>query len=211
MAGLFYSVDLTRDERTARNPRLVEKFLVELCQEHCPDNWQEVDREALAMATALKALKHRYSAEVVGGNIGHKEASRYKGILPGPSGLVAKELRIDDLEGGRALEVDIKGFVCYSHRSAPELKRFTLRIPENRVMLKAEFGSGIPSRLALCLDCLSQGANWAVCAVVRQQRTTHRAGSFGRGCRHRMLLASRILPDSRAVPREKSPGRTTQD
>jgi hypothetical protein len=33
MAGLFYSVDLTRDERMARNPRLVEKFLVELCQE----------------------------------------------------------------------------------------------------------------------------------------------------------------------------------
>jgi hypothetical protein len=40
MAGSFYSVDLTRDERMARNPRLVEKFLVELCQEHCPDNWQ---------------------------------------------------------------------------------------------------------------------------------------------------------------------------
>jgi hypothetical protein len=82
MAGLFYSVDLTRDERMARNPRLVEKFLVELCQDHCPDNWQEVDRKALAMATALKALKHRYSAEVVGGTIGHEEASRYKGILP---------------------------------------------------------------------------------------------------------------------------------
>ena len=82
MAGLFYSVDLTRDERMARNPRLVEKFLVELCQEHCPGNWREVDREALAMATALKALEYRYSAEVVGGTIGHKEASRYKGILP---------------------------------------------------------------------------------------------------------------------------------
>ena len=82
MAGLFYSVDLTRDERMARNPRLVEKFLVELCQDHCPNNWQEADRESLAMATALKALKHRYSAEVVGGTIGYKEASRYKGILP---------------------------------------------------------------------------------------------------------------------------------
>lgn len=81
MAGLFYSVDLTRDERMARNPRLVEKFLVELCREHCPDDWQEVDREALAVATALKAFEHRYSAEV-GGTIGHKEASRYKGILP---------------------------------------------------------------------------------------------------------------------------------
>ena len=82
MAGFFYSVDLTRDERMARNPRLVEKFLVELCQEHCPEIWQEVDREALATATALKALEHRYSAEVLGGTIGHKEASRYKGILP---------------------------------------------------------------------------------------------------------------------------------
>jgi hypothetical protein len=92
MAGLFYSVDLTRDERMARNPRLVEKFLVELCQEHCPDNWQEVDREALAMATALKALEHRYSAEVVGGTIGHKEASRYKGILPTNLGPASFEL-----------------------------------------------------------------------------------------------------------------------
>ena len=35
MGGLFYSVDLARDERMAGNPRLVEKFLVELCQEHC--------------------------------------------------------------------------------------------------------------------------------------------------------------------------------
>ena len=70
MAGLFYSVDLTRDERMARNPRLVEKFLVELCQEHCPENWQEVDREALAMATALKALEHRYSAVVWAGLLG---------------------------------------------------------------------------------------------------------------------------------------------
>ena len=28
MAGLFYTVDLSRDERMARNPRLVDKFLV---------------------------------------------------------------------------------------------------------------------------------------------------------------------------------------
>ena len=82
MAGLYYAVDLTRDERMARNPRLVEKFFVELCQEHCPDNWQEADRETLAMATALKALEHRYSAEVVGGTIGHREARRFNGILP---------------------------------------------------------------------------------------------------------------------------------
>jgi len=70
MAGLFYSVGLTRDERMAHNPRLVEKFLVELCQDDCPDNWQEADREALAMATALKALHHRYSAEVVAERLG---------------------------------------------------------------------------------------------------------------------------------------------
>ena len=82
MGGSFYTVDLSRDERTARNPRLVEKFLVELCQEHCPDIWQEADRESLAMATALKALQHRYSPEVVGGTMRHKEASRYKGIVP---------------------------------------------------------------------------------------------------------------------------------
>jgi hypothetical protein len=82
MAGLFYTVDLTRDERMARNPRLVERFLVELCREHCPDNWREIDGEALAMATALKGLQHRYSAEVIGGTIGHKEAKRFEGILP---------------------------------------------------------------------------------------------------------------------------------
>jgi hypothetical protein len=93
MAGLFYSVDLTRDEQMARNPRLVEKFLVELCQQHCPDDWQEVDRESLAMATALKALQHRYSAEVVGGTIGHKEATRYKGMLPTNLGPASYDLR----------------------------------------------------------------------------------------------------------------------
>ena len=82
MAGLFYTVDLSRDERMARNPRLVDKFLVELCREHCPDNWHETDRESLAIATALKALEHRYSPEVVGGVVGHKEATRYKDIIP---------------------------------------------------------------------------------------------------------------------------------
>src|ERR1700751_2448435 len=92
MAGLFYSVDLTRDERMAHNPRLVEKFLVELCQEHCPDNWREVDRKALEMATALKPLKHRDSAEGVGGTIGHREASRYRGMLPTPLGPASYDL-----------------------------------------------------------------------------------------------------------------------
>jgi hypothetical protein len=86
MGGSFYSVDLTRDERMARNPRLVEKFLVALCQEHCPDNWQEVDREALAMATALKALEHRYSTEVVGGTIGHRKLAGIKGFFRLTSG-----------------------------------------------------------------------------------------------------------------------------
>ena len=74
LAGLFYSVDLARDERLAGNPRLVEKFFVELCQEHCPNNWQEVDRESLAMATALKALDSFGSrAGVVGRSVGMRQ------------------------------------------------------------------------------------------------------------------------------------------
>ena len=86
MAGLFYCVDLTRDERMARNPRLVDRFLVELCQEHCPDNWQEVDREALAMATALKALHHRYSAEVVAERLGIRKPAVTKASFQLTSG-----------------------------------------------------------------------------------------------------------------------------
>jgi hypothetical protein len=93
MGGLFYTVDLSREERMARNPRLVEKFLVELCQEHCPNDWQEADREALAIATALKALEHRYSPELVGGTVGYKKANRYKGIPPTSLGSASYDLR----------------------------------------------------------------------------------------------------------------------
>jgi hypothetical protein len=82
MPGSFFTVDLSHDEGVARDPRLVERFLVELCQEHCPDDWNDVDRESLATATALKALEHRYSSLVIGGPIGHKKATRYKGIRP---------------------------------------------------------------------------------------------------------------------------------
>jgi hypothetical protein len=62
-------------------------------------------------------------------------------------------------------------------------------------MLKVELGRGGRDRITLGFENAPQGANRAVGAVVRQQRTAHRAGSFGRGCRHRMLLATRILLD----------------
>ena len=50
------------------------------------------------------------------------------------------------------------------------------------------------NRITLGLENAAQGANGAVGAVVRQQRTAYRAGSFGRGCRDRTLLSARMLP-----------------
>src|ERR1700746_3811649 len=59
---------------------------------------------------------------------------------------------------------------------------------ENLVVLEEQFGRGIRDRITLGFGGAAQGANWAVRAIVCQHRTAHRAGSFGRGCRHRMLL-----------------------
>ena len=60
-------------------------------------------------------------------------------------------------------------------------------------MLKTEFRRAIRIGIGLRPESLLQGAHWAECAVVRQQRTTNRASSFALDCRHRMLLATRIL------------------
>ena len=60
-------------------------------------------------------------------------------------------------------------------------------------MLKTEFRRAIRIGIGLRPESLLQGAHWAECAVVRQQRTTNRASSFALDCRPRMLLATRIL------------------
>ena len=64
--------------------------------------------------------------------------------------------------------MDIGRFVSHAHPAVPEFKRFTLRILENRVMLKTKLGSTIRIGISLRPESLLQGANWAVCAVVRQ-------------------------------------------
>jgi hypothetical protein len=110
-----------------------------------------------------------------------------------PGRFVTEELCTNDLQSHRAPEVGIDGFIGYSHASMPQFQGLSVLISRNLVMLKAELGRGIRNRVALGLASTAQGANGAVETVVRQQRTTHRAGSFGRGCRHRMLLSARML------------------
>ena len=82
MAGLFYVVDLSRDEQLARSPRHVERFLVELCEEHGGVNTRDIDRQGSATAVAIKALENRYTPEAVSGMVGYKFASRYTGAIP---------------------------------------------------------------------------------------------------------------------------------
>jgi hypothetical protein len=96
-----------------------------------------------------------------------------------PSGLVAKEQRVDDLEGGRTLQAHIKSFVRHSHRTAPELERFAFRILENRVVLKTKLRRAIRIGIGLRPESLLKGANWAKFTGFRKQCPARRAGSFG--------------------------------
>jgi hypothetical protein len=79
-------------------------------------------------------------------------------------------------------------------------------------MVDAGCGPGFPLETAPGrFDGHAQGAHWAVWTVIRQQCTAHRAGSFGWGCCHYMLLATRILlylaPLARGKNRSWSAGR----
>jgi len=76
--------------------------------------------------------------------------------------------QIDDLKGGRTLQLNIESFVRHAHRPVPELKRFAFRILENRVVLKTKFGRAIRNRIGLRPERLLKGAHWAEYAVVRQ-------------------------------------------
>jgi len=82
MAGLFYVVDLSRDEQLARSPRHVERFLVELCEEHGGVNTRDIDRQGSATAVAIIALENRYTPERVSGMVGYTVASRYTDTIP---------------------------------------------------------------------------------------------------------------------------------
>ena len=75
--------------------------------------------------------------------------------------------------------MDIKSLIRHAHRSAAELKRFTLPILENRVMLKTELGRGIRMGIGLRPKSLSQGAHWTGFTGFRKQRATRWAGAFG--------------------------------
>jgi hypothetical protein len=91
-----------------------------------------------------------------------------------PGRFVTEELCIDNLQGHRAAEVRVDGFVGYSHAAMPEFQRLAVLISQNLVMLKAEFRRDIRGRIALGFASTAQGTNWAVCAVVRQYRTPSR-------------------------------------
>src|ERR1700746_3079327 len=103
------------------------------------------------------------------GHIGMADAGCCSGFPQetAPGRFVPDELCANDLESHRAPEVGVNGFVGYSHTAMPELKRFSVLVSENLVVLEAELGRGIRNRIALGFDGASQGANWAVIAVVR--------------------------------------------
>jgi hypothetical protein len=82
MPDLFYTVDVSRNEQLARNPNYVDKFLVELCEEHGGVNTRDSDREGSATAIAIKALEDRYTPETVSEIVGYTFASRYTGSIP---------------------------------------------------------------------------------------------------------------------------------
>src|SRR5215469_8340197 len=90
-----------------------------------------------------------------------------------PRGIVTDKLRTNDLQSNRAPEVSIDRLIGYSHAAMPELQRLSVRISENLVMLETKLTRGIGNRIVLRFDNPPQGANWAICAIVRQQRTAH--------------------------------------
>jgi hypothetical protein len=101
MAGSLYAVDLSRDEKRARGPRHVERFLVELCDEHGGINTREIGRQGSAIAVALRALEDHYTPEQVNEMVGYMLASRYSEPVPGVLG----EARFKESCGCRAWKI----------------------------------------------------------------------------------------------------------
>jgi hypothetical protein len=67
MADYFYAVDISRDEKLARTPSYVDRFLVELvCEDHRTEDNYESDREHSASEIALDATLR------LGGNRRHR-------------------------------------------------------------------------------------------------------------------------------------------
>src|ERR1700751_3108951 len=85
-----------------------------------------------------------------------------------PGSFVTDELRANDLQSHRATEVGIDGLVGYPHASMPQLKRLSVLVSKNLVMLKTKLRRAIRIGIGLRPESLLQGANWAVRAVVRQ-------------------------------------------
>jgi len=77
MADYLYMVDLSANEETARNPKFVDRLLVQLsCDDHQKSGLPEADREASACELAVS----RYNPETT--VIGYRRAKRYDGVLP---------------------------------------------------------------------------------------------------------------------------------
>ena len=82
MADYFYTVDVSRDEESARSPGNVDKFFVQLiCDGHLNVHLSEADRESSACEVAIHAAKRRYGLAGTK-NIGYSKASRYEGKIP---------------------------------------------------------------------------------------------------------------------------------
>src|ERR1700752_5227654 len=93
-----------------------------------------------------------------------------------PTGrLIADEPSANNLQRDCTSQIDVESLVSHPHSTAPQFKRLSFCILENRVMLEPKLRRDVCNRIALGLDSPPQGANWAVSAVVRQQRTAHRA------------------------------------
>jgi len=81
MADYLYMVDLSANEETARNPKFVDRLLVQLrCDDHQKSGLPEADREASACELAVS----RYDPENT--LFGSRRAKRYDGVLPSSLG-----------------------------------------------------------------------------------------------------------------------------
>src|ERR1700751_4462451 len=86
-----------------------------------------------------------------------------------PTGrLIADEPSANNLQRDCTSQIDVESLVSHPHSTAPQFKRLSFCILENRVMLKTKFRRTVRIGIGLRPESLLQGAHWAVCAIVRQ-------------------------------------------
>jgi hypothetical protein len=82
---------------------------------------------------------------------------------------------VNDLQGHRALQMHINGFIGDSHRAVSEFDRCSIGVLKNLVMLESKLRA---CRMTLRLERAVQRTNGTEFAIAVQQRIANRASSF---------------------------------